>query len=140
MPARKQAKKGTKPTHKDIEPKWPGDVSDDADYDSGLESDSSGSSFDRESIASGDLHVVARKGVVTNDEEGGGAGDARDSITPSNPDLVAQEGVAANDEEGGSAGDARGSITPSNLDLVAQEGVTADEEEGDVTGEMNKLV
>ncbi|KAI9441037.1 hypothetical protein BJY52DRAFT_1195315 [Lactarius psammicola] len=107
MPARKQAKKGTKPTHKDIEPKWPGDVSDDMDYDSGLESDSSGSSFNRESIASGNLHVVARKGVITDDEEGGGAGDARDSITPSNLDLVAQEGVAADEEEGDITGEAR---------------------------------
>jgi len=76
----KQTKNAAKPTKKDVEHKGPGsdsEDSDDSNYEFGLQSDCSGSSFDRLSIISGDLHVVTQNGVPTNDEEGGATDDER---------------------------------------------------------------
>ncbi|KAI9436344.1 hypothetical protein H4582DRAFT_2058994 [Lactarius indigo] len=107
----KQMKKPTKPT-KEVERKGPGIESsdsedpDDSDYNFCLQSNCSDLSFDRVSIISGDLHVIARRGVPTDDEEGGSTENERDSIAPGDLDMVTQEGVAPRNEESDSMGQA----------------------------------
>ncbi|KAI9438332.1 hypothetical protein H4582DRAFT_2057761 [Lactarius indigo] len=111
----KQMKKPTKPT-KEVERKGPGIESsdsedpDDSDYNFCLQSNCSDLSFDRVSIISGDLHVIARRGVPTDDEEGGSTENERDSIAPGDLDMVTQEGVAPGNEESDSMGQASQSI------------------------------
>ncbi len=75
----KQTKNAAKLTKKDVKHKGPGsdsEDSNDSNYEFGLQSDCSGSSFNRLLIISGDLHVVAQNGVPTNDE-GGATDDER---------------------------------------------------------------
>ncbi|KAI9436453.1 hypothetical protein H4582DRAFT_2078612 [Lactarius indigo] len=111
----KQMKKPTKPT-KEVERKGPGIESsdsedpDDSDYNFCLQSNCSDLSFDRVSIISGDLHVIARRGVPTDDEEGGSTENERDSIAPGDLDMVTQEGVAPRNEESDSMGQVSQSI------------------------------